>query len=339
MTRDRDRRCFHLVWDRVCWIQVWAFLVVAAAMVLVLWWIVVVHRKGEDEAMGVTKIEWADRVWNPVTGCTPFSPGCDNCYARRMANRLRGRCGYPADDPFKVTVHEDRIAEPMRWRKPSRVFVCSMGDLFHGDVHDRTIAKVFGTMQSCPEHTFMVLTKRAQRMRVVCHLLEWVDWFTFLKWDWEREYRHVWLGVSVENQDAADRRIPALLKTPVALRFVSVEPMLGPVDLHYWLSPWMPQRASEIGLPPLNWVICGGETGPGARPMHPDWARSLRDQCQAAGVPFFFKGWGERGRNDLSRTQAHGLPMVRAGKKAAGRDLDGRTWEQFPEVTASHCPC
>lgn len=251
--------------------------------------------------MGSTKIEWASKVWNPISGCSPVSAGCEHCYARRMANRLRGRFGYPADDPFRVTVHPDRFDEPTRWRTPSRIFVCSMGDLFHDDVPDEIQFRVLLTMTKNTQHTFCVLTKRPTRMREI--LSSWSGW---------KAPKHIWLGVSVENQPATDERIPILLQTPAALRFVSVEPMLWPVSLALYLPCTMRGRGGPIrDSGGLDWVICGGDTGPGARTMHPDWVRSLRDQCQAAGVPFFFKGHGGRERN---------------------RILDGRTWEEVPEA-------
>ena len=247
-----------------------------------------------------TKIEWADETWNPITGCSPVSAGCNNCYAKRMANRLRGRHGYPADNPFNVTLHPDRLEQPFRWLKPRKVFVCSMGDLFHEDVPFGFIAKVFGIMHSAKQHIFMVLTKRPERVK------EFFEWFTGSErcGTWPKEYPHVMIGVTAENQEQADKRIPVLLQIPAAVRFVSVEPMLGPVRIK--TERELHEDAAGMNLDPMffsfkginangigvDWVICGGETGPGARPMHPDWARSLRDQCQAAGVPFFFKQWG-----------------------------------------------
>ncbi len=277
--------------------------------------------------MAKTKIEWTEYSWNPVTGCTPVSEGCENCYARRMANRLKGRCGYPSDDPFRVTLHPERLNKPLSWQTPKRIFVNSMGDLFHEDVPIEFIAEVFNVMASAtpecgkkhkhepecwtgPSHTFLILTKRPERMR---QIIEELPNYIGDRWPGDTALslamevdgwplKNVWLGVSVENQQRADERIPILLQIPAAVRFVSVEPMLGPVDLERWL----PIEWSEVGetwieaFPGkhcydtrLHWVICGGETGPGARPMHPDWVRSLRDQCQASGIPFFFKSWGQ----------------------------------------------
>lgn len=213
-----------------------------------------------------TKIEWTDETWNPVTGCRPISEGCQNCYAKRMANRLRGRYGYPADDPFRVTFHPDKLGQPLKWKKPKRIFVCSMGDLFAA--HFDTIRKVL-TQPKTPsgkKHTYMILTKRPLRM---------LEFYSTYPW-YTEDNQNIWLGVTAENQAMADERIPVLLQIPAAVRFVSVEPMLEPVDIRPWIYA-------------LDWVICGAETGPGARPMKLEWARDLRDQCKAAGVPFFFK--------------------------------------------------
>lgn len=244
-----------------------------------------------------TAIEWTDETWNPITGCSAISEGCANCYAKRMANRLKGRCGYDARNPFRVTLHFKRLMKPLEWREPRRVFVCSMGDMFHDQVPFGFIAKLFATFLLCQRHTFQVLTKRPHRMR------EFFDWLRTPagrdKWlkaivsppdgdheEWTRRWPlpNVWLGVTAENQARADERIPLLLQTPAAVRFVSVEPMLGPVDMDFGIPP---------GAKNVDWVICGAETGPGARPMYPDWAIDLRGQCNVAGVPFFFKKWSK----------------------------------------------
>lgn len=308
-----------------------------------------------------SKIEWTDETWNPVTGCTKVSAGCAHCYAERMARRLAGRCGYPeAPDHFKVTLHPKRLDQPLHWKKPRMVFVCSMGDLFHEDVPDEYIDRVWSKFYECPQHTFQVLTKRPERM---------YQWLVNELHNW-RPLPNVWLGVTAENQTTADERIPVLLQIPAAVRFVSIEPMLGPVDLrsihqrvdsvNYYIDAlsgnvvWLEQR--DIGSEPmgeqsqaLDWVIVGGESGPGAQPMDPDWARSIRDQCQAAGVPFFFKQWGawvkfssmpgynwtqvvfmdEQGKEIDPQ---NGCAFYRVGKKAAGRLLDGREWNEMPEV-------
>ena len=336
--------------------------------------------------MNTTSISWTEKTWNPISGCTPISEGCANCYAKRMAQRLRGRCGYPADEPFRVTLHEDKLNEPLRMRKPARVFVASMGDLFHEDVPDEFIDKVFAVMALAPQHTYMVLTKRPERMRdylsannvdepsisgreALCLRLmrtaKSIDAVAYERlgadaFHWHPEaWPQVWLGVTAENQARADERIPLLLQTPAAVRFVSVEPMLGPVDLrhlHYQGITEIDALAGTHGLirphggkcANLDWVICGGETSAKARPMHPDWVRGLRDQCQTAPVPFHFKGWGEwgpectatacrcQGITDNGSIREHGdkhsVTLFRVGPKAAGRLLDSKEWDEYPEV-------
>lgn len=271
--------------------------------------------------MNKTSIEWTEVTWNPVTGCTPVSPACEHCYARRMAKRLAGRGGYPAaPHEFDVTIHSKRLSEPLAWKTPRRVFVVSMGDLFHAHVPDEFIYKIFAIMALCPEHTFQILTKRPQRMAQIINGVFFSSQVDRIKTDlmstimsdqgrsvdayigeegyFENGYlKNVWIGVTAENQEQADRRIPVLLQIPAAVRFVSVEPLLGPVDLARYMQIYVdPYTRKVYPLDPqgvrLDWVICGGETGPGARPMHPDWARSLRDQCAVAGVPFFFKKMG-----------------------------------------------
>lgn len=270
-----------------------------------------------------TKIEWATDVWNPVTGCTKVSEGCRHCYAETIAKRFWGERKFT-----DVQCHTDRLDAPRHWKKPRRVFVNSMSDLFHPDVPFEFIDRVFGAMTMACEHTFMILTKRPMRM------LDWFNWTTHNKTGlWPLP--NVWLGVTVENQAVADDRIPLLLQTPAAVRFVSVEPMLAPVDIHDFLHPCKVHCSDDI--PAIDWVICGGETGPGARPMHPDWARSLRDQCTAAGVPFFFKKWGEwisigEQAVDDGNWITIGQTMKRVGKKSAGRMLDGREWNEIPEA-------
>lgn len=299
--------------------------------------------------MGKSKIEWTDRVWNPITGCTKISPGCANCYAERMSKRLAGRCGYDKDEPFKVTLHRDRLHEPMRWTKPSKVFVCSMSDLFHDDVPFSFLDELFGVMVAARKHTFLVLTKRPERMYEYMMTCQRGADDTGYKFPWE----HIWLGVTAENQEQADKRIPVLLQIPAAVRFVSVEPMLGPVDMTRAMYGPDPEGMSWFGFTDgigyeagIQWVICGGESGPGARPMHPDWARGLRDQCLTAGVPYFFKQWGQycypeqmtrdtyqqvdMGHN-LAGNSDYNKPWS-VGKKAAGRLLDGREWNEMPGV-------
>lgn len=326
-----------------------------------------------------TKIEWATETWNPVTGCTPVSEACQNCYAKRMANRLRGRFGYPEDEPFRVTLHPEKLDEPLKWKKPRRVFVCSMSDLFHEDVPFEYITQIFDVMCSWkwpnkeakrlgdesflidPGHTFMVLTKRPHRV---------LDWLWWLGEYWPGDSpvninlsakghfgKHIWLGVTAENQKRADERIPILLQIPAAVRFVSIEPMLGPVDLTSIrfdrhtimnvlegsgtnrLSPYQSIRNAFCNR--INWIICGGETGPGARPMHPDWVRLIRYQCQESGTPYFFKSWGDWAPAHIlephtaitfdGKTARYAMKKV--GKKAAGHLIDGQEWRQFPEVS------
>ncbi len=277
-----------------------------------------------------SKIEWTDATWNPVTGCSKVSEGCRNCYAERLAPRI-------GQDFSEIILHHDRLDQPLRWRKPHRIFVNSMSDLFHDDVPTAFLMQVVLTMSRSPQHTYIILTKRTNRM------------YGFLS-NMTKPLPNVYLGVSVENQKTADERIPLLLRTPAAIRFISAEPLLGPLNIQQYL--W-PQRISsreehdrehESGLfcdeRSLDWVIVGGESGPGARPMHPDWARSIRNQCQSAGAPFFFKQWGEfreRGDFDPKRLMDPMVEeggkyvfMTRVGKKAAGRTLDGREWSEFP---------
>ncbi len=328
-----------------------------------------------------TAIEWTEATWNPVRGCTKVSEGCRNCYAMGVAYRFSGP-GQPyeglahkvngkAEWTNKVVVVPELLHAPLRWRKPRRIFVNSMSDLFHPDVPDNAIEAVWRIMGSCPHHTFQILTKRPERM---ARLLR--SWQGRHEYHLRRPLPNVWLGVSVENQQAADERIPWLLRTPAAVRWLSCEPLLGEVSLaHYIIDDW-----TRIGddvhyhhdgdvTRALHWVVVGGESGPHARPMHPQWAQSLRDQCQAAGVPFFFKQWGEwipateRAHRDceiwsdlvadkpwgLLTLDGEYLPttttwngrqndpddnyevsIYRVGKKAAGRALDGRTWDEYP---------
>ncbi len=238
-----------------------------------------------------SRIEWTDATWNPVTGCTKVSAGCANCYAERMARRLQAMRKIKYRDGFEVRWHTDVLDEPLRWRKPRMIFVCSMGDLFHEEVPRGFVLDVFSAMDDFPQHTFQVLTKRPERMRELsADGLHWPP--------------NVWAGVSVEGADHTDR-IDMLRQVPAALRFVSFEPLLhdvGPLDL------------GNVG-----WVIVGGETGPHARPMMGNWVRSIRDQCVAAGVPFFFKQWGDY---DFGPECA----LLR------GRILDGREWNEMPRV-------
>ncbi|MBA7628085.1 hypothetical protein ES703_35555 [subsurface metagenome] len=284
-----------------------------------------------------TKIEWCEESWNPITGCSPVSEGCEHCYARRIAQRLKGRYGYPQDDPFKVTFHPERLDQPLKWKKPRHIFVVSMGDLFHEDVRFKSIFSIWGIMAKAHWHTFLILTKRPAIMK---DRLRWIRHFGRLP--------NIYLGVTAENQDRLDERVSILLQIPATKHFVSIEPMLGPVDsMRYFSDP-------HYGTPPdgfnqgLDWIIVGGESGPGARPMHPDWPRSVRDQCQEATVPFFFKQWGEwrphKGRfgggifikPDGTFTcqgdswDGSAAAMNRVGKKQAGRLLEGREYNERP---------
>ncbi|MPY47071.1 DUF5131 family protein [Streptomyces acidicola] len=343
-----------------------------------------------------SKIEWTDATWNVVTGCEKVSPGCDNCYAETFAERWRGIPGHHFETGFDVTLRPERLTLPLKWRKPKRVFVNSMSDLFHKDIPVDYIARVFAAMSLTPQHTYQVLTKRHGRMRSLLSDPEFekkVDYELLhfppfadpklIRRAWPLP--NVWLGVSVEDQKRADLRIPALVDTPAAVRFLSCEPLLGPVDLSAWMpsghAAWrcqgpdcrrfysgpLEQHCPDCardghwggshtgnGRPngqPIGWVIVGGESGHGARPMSPDWARSIRDQAQAAGVPYLFKQWGEHqptgwmviGRPSDRRNVLVGDPidelghrweMRRVGKGKAGRELDGRTWDEFPAAVS-----
>jgi protein gp37 len=302
--------------------------------------------------MGKTSIEWTDASWNPIVGCTEVSPGCANCYAARLAaTRLKGTPAYSGlvkiidvdATPQRwhwngdVRFLPERLEEPLHWRKPRRIFVCDMGDLFHESVSDEWIDQVFAKVVDCQQHTFQILTKRAQRMHdYLCNvsadrIRQHLNGPGTLAWPW----RNVWLGVSVENQHFAEERIPLLLSTPAAVRFISVEPLLGPLTFAPAFEVSKYPQALGRGI---DWVICGGESGPNARPMHPDWARSLRDQCVAAGVPFFFKQWGEYvpcklccGNEHVHESIRPDGVMAKVGKKRAGRLLDGREWSEFPK--------
>ena len=270
----------------------------------------------------MTTIEWTDKTWNPVTGCTKVSPGCDHCYAEGIARRFTGKA-FP--NGFEVTLRPGRLAEPLRWRKPTRVFVNSMSDLFHQDIPDEFIARVFAVMAATPQHTYQLLTKRHGRMRSFLrdecrcgsghqpgvHLRSAMEWAAtphsptyvpglepglYHRMQWPLPNVH--LGVSVEDQHAADLRIPALLDTPAAVRFLSCEPLLGPVDLTPWSRVYPTTALDSDGyggstntarIPGLHWVIVGGESGPGARPMDLDWARALVEQCMHTDIACFVK--------------------------------------------------
>ena len=268
-----------------------------------------------------TAIEWTDETWNPVTGCTKVSPGCDHCYAERVTERWSGKGSFA-----EVKLHPERLDKPLRWRKPRKVFVNSMSDLFHEDVPDEFIARAFAVMAQAEQHTFQILTKRHGRMRSLLSSPEFEkavdrEWCSILDWFDGRIYEdawmghtwplpNVWLGVSVEDQKWANIRVPALLDTPAAVRFLSCEPLLGPVDLSN-IGP-EPGFDALLSHPGIDWVIVGGESGPGARPMQPEWARDIRDWSTVTTTPFLFKQWG-------------GITP-----KAGGRELDGRTWDEYP---------
>ena len=355
-----------------------------------------------------SRIEWTEATWNPVSGCDRVSPGCDQCYALTMAARLKGMGSehYQTDGPaltsgpgFGISFHgEKTLTQPLRWTKPRRVFVDSMGDLFHKDVPDEFIARVFAVMAAAPQHTFQLLTKRHGRMRSLLNNSLWwqyefasacrdlgVDYAAAGTWSGDvATLPNVHLGVSVEDQKHADLRIPALLGTPAAVRWISAEPLLGPIDLTRlpfpaWtgMSTGQPDAVVDAvggryGVPGrwqakatgLDWIVCGGESGAKARPMHPDWPRSLRDQCETAGVPFLFKQWGSwaAGSNGyglgkreclVTRTGEWVSPPVAlwevpdwarddinrmgwsfmhrpASKHDAGRTLDGRLHDGYP---------
>lgn len=337
-----------------------------------------------------TKIEWTDATWNPIVGCSVVSPGCTNCYAMRLAGtRMKhhpSRAGLTRDSKAgpvwtgEVRFMEQWLIQPLRWAKPRMIFVCAHADLFHEAVPDEWIDRIFAVMAMAPQHTFQVLTKRPERMREYLHSPVVIDSIANAAHDIDGgigapilPLPNVWLGVSVEDQRRADERIPILLDTPAAVRWVSAEPLLGPIDLTKIDGGSLDPEARGIAVNALtggrasgspwhlNWVVAGGESGPGARPMHPDWARSLRDQCAAAGVPFLFKQWGEWAsvldrdrddpdwRADYSKHERigdrvlnlaggwgfHGEQvhiMRRVGKKAAGRLLDGVIHDGYPEA-------
>ncbi|WP_298402436.1 DUF5131 family protein [uncultured Chloroflexus sp.] len=234
--------------------------------------------------MARSSIEWTEATWNPLTGCTKISPGCKHCYAERMALRLQAMGLEKYRNGFRLTLHPNTLPEPLQWKQPRMIFVNSMSDLFHHDVPVTFIQQVFAVMTQAHWHTFQVLTKRAERLHELDPLLAWPS--------------NVWMGVSVERADYLDR-IHRLRETGATIKFLSCEPLLGPLP--------------NLPLDGIDWVIVGGESGPGARPIDPAWVREIRDQCQAAGVAFFFKQWGG------------------PRKHRTGRVLDGRTWDEWPQ--------
>lgn len=326
--------------------------------------------------MADTAIEWADKVWNPTTGCDRVTPGCDNCYALTMAGRLKGMgsAKYQTDgDPrtsgpgFGLAIHDDALSVPLLWRKPRRIFVNSMSDLFHPKVPSGFIAAVFAVMAGSPRHTYQVLTKRHGRMRSLLTSERFRELMVGaarkmyyemklplpgdMSWVWPLS--NVWLGVSAEDQQRADLRIPALLDTPAAVHFLSCEPLLGPIDLDRFLTlaprldkGWCStanrfmDRVDDCKCKSshgntyghrIDWIIAGGESGRKARPVDQLWVRSLRDQAVTARVPFHFKQWGQWAPdgNHPDMTINHSMVLCRS-KEEAGRVLDGRTWDEFP---------
>lgn len=329
----------------------------------------------------MSKIEWTEKTWNPIVGCSIVSPGCKHCYAMIMAHRLAAMgvkhyagltevvnghvvwTGKMARAPDKI------LTEPLRRTKPTTYFVNSMGDLFHESIPDAWIDEVFAVMALAQTHTFQVLTKRSARMREYFERIEGAGVrmnaslrkrfglkYRLSEWQWPLP--NVWIGVSAERQSEANLRIPDLLQTPAAVRFVSAEPLLGPINLQEACIYFIERGEPEPLTRKIDWLICGGESGPGSRPMHPDWARGLRDECVASEVAFFFKQQGEwswggftpkpgscgpaqagwvrlDGRwatsaDDRAHEVCDGQPIVRVGKKRAGRLLDGRTWDEMP---------
>jgi len=360
------------------------------------------HQIQEIAVADKSKIEWTDASWNPIVGCSKVSEGCRNCYAIRSANRMNGNIeSYRGLTVIKngkpewtgtVRFIEERLTQPLLWKRPRMIFVNSMSDLFHEDVADRLVAETWAIMAMAPQHIFQVLTKRAKRMKSFLEMDGFLDHVQFFLNDYNSPVKikeiwpllNVWLGVSVENQQAADERIPLLLQTPASVRWISAEPLLGEIDLESY-APFcfekipanersaiknifpggLPRNSLNDQISPkLNWVVAGGESGPNARPSHPDWFRSLRDQCLEYDIPFFFKQWGEWGtteqfvayKNSVLKTVRHDgstkplrvldydlFPilkkdaMIRVGKKTAGRLLDGIEWNEYPEVEPQAC--
>lgn len=326
-----------------------------------------------------TSIEWtrgddgtSGATWNPTVGCTKVSAGCDHCYAETLVNRFAGHNAAFPERFDTVVLRPHFLDRPLRWQRPRRIFVNSLSDLFHKDVPDEFIVEVFAVMAATPRHTYQLLTKRHGRMRSLLSSEEFIAEVEFAArhrrggpamtpgWGPDDEMPwplpNVWLGISAEDQATADLRIPALLNTPAAVRWVSAEPLLGPIDLEAWMpagqARWHCRPRTGCGRffagdhrqncphcgnvdywcgshvgnahpngQPINWVVAGGESGPGARPMHPDWARGLRDQCAHAGVPYHFKQWGSH--------DEHGTPMA---KNRTGRHLDGVLHDGYPDA-------
>lgn len=245
-------------------------------------------KKGVNLLANKSNIEWTESTWNPITGCSKISQGCKNCYAERMAKRLVAMKNPRYKNGFDVTLHPDLVDAPRNWAKPRKIFVNSMSDLFHEDVPLEFIQKIFKTMNETPRHIYQILTKRSSRL---------VDLAPYLNWT-----PNIWMGTSIENE-AVSFRVDHLRLTPAHVKFLSCEPLLGPLD--------------DLNLDGIHWVIVGGESGPGARPMEEDWVFSIRDKCSTNDVAFFFKQWGG------------------VQKHRYGRELDGRTYDEYPEVITS----
>lgn len=317
--------------------------------------------------MSVTSIEWTKRpgtigeVWNPVTGCNKVDRGCKNCYAEIMHKRLRAMGQKKYSEPFLhgAVVHNEMVGTPFTWTKPRTVFVNSMSDLFHKDVPFNFTIGIFNVMTATPAHTYLILTKRPER---AFEFWEWMEAATAGAWECPP---NVWMGTSANDQESAGKRIPILLKLQCGIRFLSYEPATGPIDItngalkNAYSVPtryddrghgieWTDPGPAFIGL---DWVICGGESGPKADPMHPDWARKVRDDCKNAGVPFFFKQWGTYLPHcQIFNTDAPNVPAeamrsfpsphnpnktniyYKLGKHAAGHSIDGVTIQEFPNV-------
>jgi len=330
-----------------------------------------------------TKIEWTDATWNPITGCTVHSPGCTNCYAMKLAGtRLKhhwSRQGLTIDTKAgpvwngEVRFNEEWLDQPLRWKRPRMIFVCAHADLFHAGVPNKWIDRIFVKMARCPQHIFQVLTKRSDRMfeylsqgllasRIAALVMQEDPDFDFRNFAWP--LRNVWPGVSVEDQERANQRVPDLIATPAWVRWVSAEPLLGPIDFTRistmrWrgaevLDALTGQLSGMFGDPchysvgGLDWIVAGGESGENARACHPEWAIGLRDQCTTADVPFLWKQWGEwkpfvsmgdtgtfvDASGEYSGARLHHFPdgheLAKVGKKAAGRLLDGVEHNGFP---------
>jgi len=290
-----------------------------------------------------SKIEWTEKTWNPTTGCDKISQGCKFCYAEVMARRLKAMGSEKYKNGFKLALHEDALKIPYTWKQPKIVFVNSMSDLFHEKIPFEFIDKVFAVMYLADRHIFQVLTKRPERMleyftdpktpiRISSEVMSLDQWY-----DIKLPLKNVWLGVSVEDQKTADERIPLLLQTPAEIRWISAEPLLGGIN---------------IELNKLDWVVVGGESGSKARPMHPDWARKIRDNCKNAGVPFFFKQWGEYiafnqmpkqeqlklRRGEINHkiekfiSEPDNFIYHKLGKKRTGNLLDGKQYQEYPKL-------